>query len=79
MMRSNYPVDYVQADEHNQWDSLSEDEKVDWAFSLALKYHPELVAWYASEGQGTGSNPAGRATYLHACDSAQERRWILIH
>ena len=38
----------VQADEHNQWDSLSEDEKVEWAFSLALKYHPEPVAWYVT-------------------------------
>ena len=26
----------VQADGHNQWGSLSEDEKVEWAFSLAL-------------------------------------------
>ena len=38
----------VQADENNQWDNLSEDEKVEWAFSLALKYHPELVAWYVT-------------------------------
>ena len=35
----------VQADENNQWDTLSEDEKVEWAFSLALKDQPEPIAW----------------------------------
>ena len=31
----------VQADESNQWDELGEDEKVEWAFSLALKIRPK--------------------------------------
>ena len=38
----------AQADEHNQWGDLGEDEKIEWAFSLALKYHPELIAWYVT-------------------------------
>ncbi|ADV02224.1 hypothetical protein [Alicycliphilus denitrificans] len=25
----------IQADEHNQWDSLGEDEKIDWAVKMA--------------------------------------------
>ena len=38
----------ARADERNQWDSLGEDEKIEWASSLALKYHPEPVAWYVT-------------------------------
>ena len=37
----------VQADENNQWDSLSEYEKVEWALVLAL-YQPQPVAWYVT-------------------------------
>lgn len=25
----------AQADEHNQWDELGEDEKIEWAFAFA--------------------------------------------
>ncbi len=38
----------AQADESNQWDELGYDEKIERAFGLALKYHPEPVAWYVT-------------------------------
>lgn len=37
----------VQADENNQWDSLSEYKKVEWALILVI-YQPQHVASYVT-------------------------------
>lgn len=35
----------VQVDVSKQWDELGEDEKIELAFGLALKFNIEPVAW----------------------------------
>ena len=43
----------VQADEHNQWDSLSEDEKVEWAARLAAAKTAQLATVTAAPSDET--------------------------
>lgn len=61
----------VQADENNQWDSLGEYEKVEWAFSLALKYHPEPVAWYVTGCSILLDEHEAKAEAKRCCGSAK--------
>ena len=40
----------AQADEHNQWDALGEDEKIEWAVACAKAAPPTVVpiGWYVT-------------------------------
>ena len=71
----------AQADEHNQWDELGEDEKIEWAASIA-----------AAKVVGSGVGQEGWAPvserlpgFMDSCDwlmpmtEAKRERWILAN